>query len=68
MSCFDAAADPKAFYELLLERVHSCFDLHEEFERYIARMDAESEARIEARRAAKRAKRKAAEAEAVDAE
>jgi len=53
MSCFDAATDTKAFYELLLERVNSCFELGEEHERYVERMEAQSEAR----RAAKRARR-----------
>ena len=53
MSCFDAATDTKAFYELLLERVNSCFELGEEHERYVERMEAQ----CEARRAAKRARR-----------
>ena len=54
MSCFAAAGDPKAFYELLVERVHSCFDLADEYARYLERVEAK----------AKRAKRAPAEAEA----
>ena len=60
VSCFAAAGDPKAFYELLVERVHSCFDLADEYARYLERV----EAKAKARRAAKRAKRAPAEAEA----
>ena len=56
VSCFAAAADPKALYDLLLERVHSCFDLADEYARYLEGVEAKAEARREALRA-KRAKR-----------